>query len=389
MTEHFQATELLRAANPATNFEIEHEHLDQIIDRVVTIPVPTRRSILRTWEMKSASTVAAAAAVVITAVVVSLGGGTPALPALALSATSRTAVSPVHGSVYTPGTGSHPPPSGAAMPIVGSYTFIAGSGLSSAASSAPVYTYGEPADPASALMSVANALGVTNPVLTGTSSCQEIATGNNAKVYSQCDSVGSAPVTWYFNVDLPACQGLITNAAGLSVPCAVGWGFTDSSATPSQLTQWSAPLVQALAPSGVTLGNPTFTDNVNVVTYPCEIDGVPITGCSEMFQFDNGGKLIYATGTTGPVGPFAQLGIYPLISPLAGVSEMSGSVSSTTSSPSPIVVTLTSPVLTYAMESLTNGTTVLVPQYTYDGSNNASYTALALDPSYFTTSSSK
>lgn len=386
MTEHCHATELLRAANPATNFEIDDEHLDQIINRVVAIQVPTRRSMLRTWKMKSASAVAAAA-VVITAVVVSLGEGTPALPALALSATSRTAVSAAHGSVYG-GTVSHPPLK-APTPIFGSYTFIAGSGLSSATSSAPVYTFGEPADPSSALMSVANALGVTNPVLSGTSSCQKIATGNNAKVYSQCGLVGVAPTTWYYNVDLPACQGLITNAAGLSVPCAVGWGFTDSSATPSQLTQWSTPLVQALAPSGVTLGNPTFNDNVNIVTYSCEINGVPITGCSEMFQYDNGGKLIYATGTTGPVGPFTQLGIYPLISPLAGVSEMSGSVSSTTSPQSPIVVTLTSPVLTYAMELLTNGTTVLVPQYTYAGSDNASYTALALDPSYFTTSLSK
>lgn len=386
MTEHFQATELLRAANPATDFEIDHEHLDQIINRVVAMQVPSRRSILRTWKMKSASAVAAAA-VVITAVVASLGGGTPALPALALSATSRIAVSPAHESVYR-GTVTHPPP-GAPTPIVGSYTFVAGSGLSSATSSARVYTFGEPADPSSVLMNVANALGVTNPVLSGTSSCQEIATGNNAKVYSQCDSVGSAAVTWYYNVDLPACQGLMTNAAGLSVPCAVGWGFTDSSATPSQLTQWSTPLVQALVPSGVTLGDPTFNDNVNIVTYPCEIDGVPITGCSEMFQYDNGGKLIYATGTTGPVGPFTQLGIYPMISPLAGVSEMNGSASSTTSPQSPIVVTLTSPVLMYAMESLTNGTTVLVPQYTYVGSDNASYTALALDPSYFTTSSSK
>jgi len=385
MTENLQATELLRAANPATDFEIEDEHLDQIINRVVAVQVSTRRSILRTWRMRSASAVAAAA-VVITAVVVSLGGGTPALPALALSATSRTAVSAAHGSVYR-GTVTHPPLK-APTPIIGSYTFIAGSGLSSATSSASVYSFGEPTDPSSALMSVANALGVTNAVLSGTSSCQETVTGNNAKVYSQCDVLGAAPITWYYNVDLPACQGLITNAAGLSVPCAVGWGFTDSSATPSQLTQWSAPLVQALAPSGVTLGNPAFNGNVNIVTYPCEIDGVPITGCSEMFQYDNGGKLIYATGTTGPVGPFTQLGIYPLISPLAGVGEMSGSVSSTTSPQSPIV-TLTSPVLTYAVELLTNGTTVLVPQYTYAGSDNASYTALALDPSYFTTSSSK
>ena len=386
MTEHFQATELLRAANPATNYEIDDEHLDEMVDRVVAIQIPSRNSILRTWKVKSASAVSATS-VIVTAVVVLLGGGSPALPALALRATSRTAVSPAHGSTYR-GTDTHPPLK-SPTPIVGSYTFVAGSGLSTATSSAPVYTYSEPTGPSSTLMSVANALGVTNPVLSGTSSCQETVTGNSAKVYSQCDSVESAPVTWYFNVDLPTCQGLMTITAGLSVPCAVGWGFTDSSATPSQLTQWSTPLVQALVPSGVALGNPTFNDNVNIVTYPCEIDGVPITGCSEMFQYDNGGKLIYAAGTTGPVGPFTQLGIYPVISPLAGVSEMNGSAFSTTSSQSPIVVTLTSPVLTYAMESLTNGTTVLVPQYTYVGSDNASYFTLALDPSNFTTSSSK
>ena len=194
MTEHCHATELLRAANPATNFEIDDEHLDQIINRVVAIQVPTRRSMLRTWKMKSASAVAAAA-VVITAVVVSLGGGTPALPALALSATSRTAVSAAHGSLYT-GTVTHPPLK-APTPIVGSYTFIAGSGLSSSTSTSPVYPFREPADPSSTLISVANALGVTNPVLSGTSSCQKIATGNNAKVYSQCGLVGAAPTAWY------------------------------------------------------------------------------------------------------------------------------------------------------------------------------------------------
>jgi hypothetical protein len=385
MTEYFQATELLRAANPATNFDIDHERLDQIINRVVSMQVFTRRSTFRAWKMKSASAVAGAA-VVITAVVVSLGGGTPGLPSLALSATSRTAVYAAHGSLEK-SAGSHPPPSGATFPTVGSYTFIAGSGLSLATSLAPVYAISEPADASSALMSVASALGVTNPVLSGTSSCQETATGNNANVYSQCGLVAAAPTSWYYNVDLPACQGLITNAAGLSVPCVVGWGFTDSSATPGRLTQWSAPLVQALAPSGVTLGNPTFNDNV--ITYPCEINGVPITGCSEMFQYNNGGKLIYATGTTGPVGPFTQLGVYPLISPLSGVSVMNESVPSVTTSQSSFVVTLKSSVLTYAMESLTNGTTVLVPQYTYTGSDNASYSALALDPSYFTTSSSK
>lgn len=386
MTEHFQATELLRAANPATHYEIDHDHLDEIVNRVVAIEVPTRHSILRKWKTKSTSAVAAAA-VIVAGVVVLLSGGTPVLPTLALSATSRTAVTAAHGLAYR-GTATHPPLKSPTS-IVGSYTFIPGSGLSSATSSAPVYTFGEPTDPSSALMSVANALGVTNPVASGMSSCQETVTGTSAKVYSQCDSVGSGPDTWYYNVNLPACQGLMTNAAGVSVPCAVGWGFTDSSATPSQLNQWSTPLVGALAPSGVTLGNPTFNGNLNIVTYPCEIDGVPITGCSEMFQYDNGGKLIYATGTTGPVGPFTQLGIYPMISPLAGVGEMNGSTSSTTSPQSPIVVTLTSPVLAYAMESLTNGTTVLVPQYTYAGSDSASFTALALDPSYFTTSSSK
>src|SRR5665213_2186339 len=104
MTEHFQATELLRAANPATNYEIDHEHLDVIVDRVVCTQESIRHSILRTCKMKSAS--AAAAAVVVTAVVVLLGGGTPTLPALALSATSRTTASAALGSAYR-GTVTH------------------------------------------------------------------------------------------------------------------------------------------------------------------------------------------------------------------------------------------------------------------------------------------
>jgi len=78
VTEHFQATELLRAANPATHYEIDHDHLDEIVNRVVAIEVPTRHSILRKWKTKSTSAVAAAA-VIVAGVVVLLSGGTPVL----------------------------------------------------------------------------------------------------------------------------------------------------------------------------------------------------------------------------------------------------------------------------------------------------------------------
>jgi hypothetical protein len=81
MTEHFQATELLRAANPATNFEIDNARLDQIINRVVAIQAPTRRSILRTWKMKSASAVVAVGAA--TALIFGFLPGTSPLSAAA------------------------------------------------------------------------------------------------------------------------------------------------------------------------------------------------------------------------------------------------------------------------------------------------------------------
>jgi hypothetical protein len=136
-----------------------------------------------------------------------------------------------------------------------------------------------------------------------------------------------------------------------------------------------------LTPSGLTLGSPTFFPNV--ATYPCEIDSAAIDGCAETFRYTNAGELTEASGPLSVTGAYTQLGDYPLASPRDAVSGVEfdalsrGSANPTTAT----VVTLTSSTLVYEVATMTNGSTTLVPAYSYTGSNGGTYTAVAVSPS--------
>ena len=122
----------------------------------------------------------------------------------------------------------------------------------------------------------------------------------------------------------------------------------------------------------------------NVATYPCEIDGVAIDGCAEIFRYTNAGELTEASGPLSVTGAYTLLGDYPLASPRDAVSGVEfdasshGSANPTTAA----VVTLTSSTLVYEVATMTNGSTTLVPAYSYTGSNGGTgYTAIAVSPS--------
>jgi hypothetical protein len=138
-----------------------------------------------------------------------------------------------------------------------------------------------------------------------------------------------------------------------------------------------------LTPNGLTLGSSTF--DPNVATYPCEIDSVAIDGCAEIFWYTNAGELIEASGPLSVTGAYTQLGDYPLASPRDGVSGVEfDAVSHGPANPmTATVVTLTSSALVYEVATMTNGSTTLVPAYSYTGSNGGTgHTVIAVSPSY-------
>jgi hypothetical protein len=370
MSDRVDPVEMLRAANPVDSYRMEPSVQERMTSSILAEPRSVRRhSVLHAWELKAASAAAAVGAIV-AAVVVALGGGAAApLSLLSISALQQSTSGPTHG-----GHGTTPP-----------VTFVAGPQLSSSSSSAPVYSFSYPADPTTEVTSVATTLGIANPrvVAGGDNGCGVVVGGDTSVVFTG-GAIGTDcnPSTeWLFNLKLPACNGLIKNAAGQLVPCPVAWGLDDSGATNAQVAQWSASAAAALTPSGLTLGSPTFFPNV--ATYPCEIDSAAIDGCAETFRYTNAGELTEASGPLSVTGAYTQLGDYPLASPRDAVSGVEfdalsrGSANPTTAT----VVTLTSSTLVYEVATMTNGSTTLVPAYSYTGSNGGTYTAVAVSPS--------
>jgi hypothetical protein len=376
MSKVIDPGERLRAANPVSSYAIDDEHLDDMVTAIVGAPqVSPRATRLHSWQARAAS-IAAVVALLASGVAVALsaGGGSQlralALKSVQVSSSGNASEKTIHGF-----DGGHRSNSGPIPPE----TFVPGPNLSNASSSAPVYDFTPISDPTSELALVASTLNVANSVVQpgGDNGCGTTLRGDTSSVFTSC----SVPLDWSFNIKLPTCQNVTTNAAGKLVPCVQAEGFLDSGATQSQLSQWSSSDATTLAPSGLTIGAPDYAFNLNWVSYPCELNGVEILGCSESFQFSNAGELLYATGPLDPSGTFTSIGDYPLLSPLEGVSEVaSGGTSHGPPPTSTTTVTLTSSTTEYALATLVDGDHALVPAFVFTGSAGGSYSAIAIDP---------
>lgn len=385
MPDQNDPEELLRASNPVNSFTMNPDRQNQMVAGILDAHGPaTSGPSSRSWKVKAVSAAAVAALAISVVVVLTDRTTTPKLNVLSiksvqLSALGSSVGGPSHGG---PGTrGGH----GASGPI----TFVAGADLSTAPSSAPVYSFTPHSDPTSEVMNVAATLGVMNArvIPGGNNGCGVEVSGDSSSVYTDCN-----PTTeWIYNMKLPPCHGVIKDASGRFVPCPVYWGLEDSGATDSQLSSWSAAAAATLTPAGMTLGSPTFGPTLNVVTYPCEFNAAAVLGCAETFWYTNEGKLTEASGPLEPDSQVTQLGVYPLVSPHDAVSQVAGNVvfhgpSGTGSGP---VVSLTSSVLLYAVAYTDNGAGLLVPAYSYSGSDGGTYSTLAVSPSLIASSAVK
>jgi hypothetical protein len=364
--------EALRDANPVAAFAIDRARRDQMHTAIVSGPPAMHGPHdARGWQLKTVA-IAAALALILIGVFALRGSGTQAL---LKTISIRSVQSSQFGS--TPGGSGHGGPGNGGVSTI---TFVPGPLLSSATSSGAIYSFDASADPSIQLAIVASALGIANPqvVVGGNNGCGIGLAGKGAKLFTDCNPT----LEWIYNIDLPSCQGVTTNAGGQVVPCIVAEGFNDSSATQAQLEHWSSQAAAAVTPSGITLGDPVYASGLNYVTYPCEFDGVAIVGCDVIFQYSNAGTLLYASGPLAPSTP-TELGSYPLTSPRDAVSEVDGDlfIHGSSRASSAVTVTLTSSTTVYEVATLTDGTDALLPAYSYVGSNGGTYTAIAVSPS--------
>lgn len=413
MPDAIDPTELLAAANPITDCRIEPDRLEQMISRVTSARVASRFSPLRTWQMKAGSA-AAAAALVVTGVVVSLGGAPVGLTVLALAngtsvagasqSAALTAGAAIYKSTQAPSSHSN------------ALSFVAGPQLTTQAPSKAVYSAVSVADPSASVLGVASALGISSTSQSescsyssaGTNGASINAVGKSAEVVgrslldNKCQVTSGTPITWTYSLKSSPCRQSATPTTTKSI-CQVSGKFIEHGASHVQLTTWSAPLMKSLigshlTPSGMTLGTPTFSNDVNIIYYPLKTRSGVLTNLDEEFQFTNQGSLLFATGLLATISLDKK---YPVLSEAGGAKLLATSTASPSGAVNPggpmipapnspvtshktaVTVTLKSATLTYELVGLNNGSDVLVPQYLYRTSNGTILQALALDPSYY------
>ncbi|MGD0055854.1 MAG: hypothetical protein ABSC34_10525 [Acidimicrobiales bacterium] len=396
-------TELLAGANPVATYEIDPARLDQMITRVTATPLPTRLSLLRTWQMRAGSLAAAAA--LVTGLVISLGSSPQGLSVLALSAST-----PVAGNA-TPSPASTGLTFAAAKATVPSSVVVpptnlgVGRTLATNAGRADVFKFVSIADPGAKLTRIAHDLGLLGGVTSPT--CPWRTIGTNATLSGArspsigCASTGStlaAPITWRFNMRNPVCPPTTTPPATSTSRCPSVQNATGRGATTHQLVAWSSPLLARLSGEGLVVGGATWgTPIVNAfddtIYYPLVVDDTTLANQYEEFQFTSYGLLIHASGLLGRT---SLVDAYPLISQAAGVALIENPSPATSVNPGgpmiPATTSTTKPsndvvkvaTLEYELASLRSGGAVLVPQYVYLTSRGVRYQALALNPSFFT-----
>jgi hypothetical protein len=421
MPDSIDPTELLAHANPITTYEIDPARLTQMINRVTSTPVPSRFPLLRTWQMKAGSAVAGAA-LVATGVLVAISGAPQSLAVLALP--SNTAIAgPV---AHTPATlgpvvfESTQVPTVTGSAATAFRTYVAGPRLSTSGVSLRIYKVKWVKNPQTKVLRIAGALNVrdASPVLGVSSSPPDtwIAKGANALVVV-APYVGSStrptvsisspgPLTWTYNVAGPCPQPSTLSLGVVPTSCPMASDFSDHNASHAELTSWSTPfatklVTSDLVPGGMTLAPPRFTGTNNIVYYPLRTSNAVTTNQYLEFQFSNQGKLIYATGLLGSVSPGKN---YPVIAEADGAGLLSNPSLSGINPGGPMIpapskkvsgsgvavaLTLKSATLTYELVSLTNGSAVLVPQYTYAASDGTALQVLALNPSYYRINTAK
>lgn len=434
MSEHeMDPLARLRAVDPAAGATYEHPDVSAMLARVTARPRVERVSFARGFRLRMASA-AAVAALVSVGGIVALEAAPSSLPVLALSATSsvhsdRSAQSPTSSATPTPDQSLE----GTMIPA--DVTFVAGPDLTSQTESAPSYSLTPAGDFGALSQQVAAAFGVSGAPSSSPAANSYWTVGDSSGDFLSFWT-DSAELNWQYtnsseagnavpdgtppssattvptnqagtlataNTDLTAAESLLA-ATGVSGPFGTPEFSQSDGGTGISWTTVTLPWDVGGPGTGFQFDvtyDPTGTviaaDGVDVAvatgqSYPLisQVAGVAALNAQETDRF---GSETTTSTTGGPVQPGTDVNpggpMVPATTPTTGSSSGStgasaggGSTSSPASGTSPTVITLTSASIQYAEYALSDGSVVLLPEWTYTGDDGSQWSVLAVDPAY-------
>lgn len=405
--------ERLAASDPAGASSYAPANFDAMLSRVIATPWRAQDSIWRTFKLRVGGS-ALAAGLVTGLGVALLGSAGPGLSVLDLASApaaqgaNPTAAAPLHF--------------GTAMVRYVNYQFTGTSALSDQSTSLPVYDLASPSDGAATLSRVSSVLGVdfSTPMTTDGGST--------------------------FSAAGPHYSGSLSQSAGLDTWTVTATSpFTGEPAGPSAAVEPTA-LAWAQALTGSAVGSPVVSSVAappgagsspeTIVVVPITVGGAT-TSLEFSFIFASQGELVGADGYAFTDSPS---GTYPVISPAAGVGDITNQLgladvlglntnaggvlatgssgapgsamtpvtslpttapvvspgsppvtvpsgSSSTTTVPPTAVKLTSVSTTYVPVTLADGTVMLLPIYVYSGTvvasgSSVTFSVLPIEPGY-------
>jgi len=304
--------ERLSDANPVASSTYSAASFQHLYATTLATRNEAARSVWRSFQLRVAASVGAVA-VLMTGAVTALGGLGSDLPVLNFAA-PMSAASHDASTMKVAGT--------SAMSIrPTNYTFTGLDALSSATSSAPVYSLTAPSDLVATLTSVATALSVDigTPM---TSSTPGVVTSQgpatNGVSYSGDIVANNGYAAWGISRNDASTSPLVgtTGATG-------GTGATGASGavTSSDFINTAVGLATAASP-GVTFGVASVVSGAGAgdtsITVPVDFNGAP-TSLEDSFTFNAQGDIVSANGVSFTA---TALNTYPLQSPASAVSEI-------------------------------------------------------------------
>jgi hypothetical protein len=367
----------LAALDPATTNPYLAQNLDEMISRIITTPSGAARS---TWWQRVQLRIAGALILgslvgATTFVIVDNGANLPVL-AIQNLAQHRPTFS---GSENT-------------MQLYEEIDFAPAASLSTSSSSSSSYQLQIPQSGATEAARVASIFGVSGTPHGGSSDWTVTSPSGAALDYettaipqwyysSSTPAVAPATASSSTTATMPSHATLAADAQGYLAQLAYGYGV-------------SAPDYSTSTTSTTAANGTQSSQSQEEVSYVVTVNGLA-TDQSVSFSVDAKNNLVYAQGPAFHVDPGTN---YPLQSPVNGVSTLNATERATfptsagTSAQGPPIVhaTVNSASLSLATYQLKDGTTWLLPLYTYSGSvtqsngttSSGTWSELALEPSY-------
>jgi hypothetical protein len=373
----------LVAADPATSNPYQARNLDEMISRIIAIPSGAARS---TWwqrvQLRVAGALILGSLVGATTFVIVDNGAS--LPILAIHNLAQHRP-PTFGSSDT-------------KQLYEEIDFAPTASLSTSSSSSSSYQLQIPLGGATEAARVASIFGVSGTphegsndwtVTSASGAALDYETTGLPQWYYSSSTPAIAPATALSSTTaaMPSHATLAADAQGYLVKLAYGYGV-------------SSPDYSTSTTSTTTANGAQSSQSQEEVSYVVTVNGLA-TDQSVSFSVDANNNLVYAQGPAFHVGAGTN---YPLQSPVSGVSTLNAteratlptSAGASAQGPPIVHATLNSASLSLATYQLKDGTTWLLPLYTYSGSvtqsngttSSGTWSELALEPSYVQISAS-